>query len=161
MTITIRTILTIVFSCALLMLFAQKPKPAAQKPETFKKFTPPKLISMLGIRSDTATVVIEEAVQLVKLPLKVTDDKKGVYSISSYRTMYRRRGVTENEETGKVSPIMSQVSDIFTETPLPDRWKNILVQQLRSGEELFFYDIVAKDAEGRLMYAPVILIKVK
>lgn len=161
MATTIKSILTILLSCVLTLLFAQTPKPATTKPGTFKKFTPPKLISMLGIRSDTATVLLEEAVQLVKLPLKVTDNKNAVYSISSYRAMYRRRGVTEDEETGKVSPIMSHVSDVFTETPLPARWKNILVQQLRQGEELFFYDIVAKDAEGRLMFAPVLLIKIK
>lgn len=116
---------------------------------------------MLGIRKDTATVYTEEAVQLVKLPLKVTDDKKSVYSISSYRLMYKRIAVTEDEETGKVSPVTSTVSDLFKETPLTAIWIKILTEQMRPGEELHFFDIVAKDAQGRLMFAPELKIKIK
>ena len=32
---------------------------------------------------------------------------------------------------------------------------------MRAGEELYFFDIVAKDAQGRLMFAPELRIKVK
>ena len=81
----------VIFSCSI--VFAQKPKPVTAK--TVQKFTPPKITSALGIRSDTASVYREEAIQLVTLPLKVTDAKKNVYTISSYQFMYKRRGVTE------------------------------------------------------------------
>jgi hypothetical protein len=150
------------FLClSLTVVLAQKPKPAAAQPKAFQKFTPPKLTSMLGIRTDTATVFVEEMVQLVKLPLKVTDDKKNVYSISSYHVIYKRRAVTEDEESGKVTPITSSVSELFRETPLPALWIKILTEQMRPGEELYFYDIVAKDAQGRLMFAPELKIKIK
>jgi hypothetical protein len=157
-----RFIITVVFSFSLLTVFAQKPKPVVVKPSKFQKFTPPKLISMLGIRSDSATVVLEEALQLIKLPLKVTDDKKNVYTISSYHAMYKRRAVTEDDEmSGKVTPVISNVSDIFRTTPLPAIWIKTLAEQLRIGEELYFFDIVAKDAQGRLMFAPELRIKIK
>lgn len=157
----VKYIPTLVLSFALTAGMAQKPKPITKSPPTFQKFTPPVLTSMLGIRSDTASVFIEEAVQLVKLPLKVTDDKKNVYTISSYQFMYKRRAVTEDEETGKVTPIVSNVSNLFKTTPLPALWINIITEQIKPGEELYFFDIVAKDKEGRLMFAPELKIKIK
>lgn len=140
-------------------LQAQVTKPAASK--TFQKFTPPKLITALGIRTDSAVVAREEAVELVMLPLKITDAKKNIYTISSYQVIYKRRAVTEDEETGKVTPVISNVSELFKETPLPALWKNILTEQMRQGEELYFFDIIVKDAQGRLMYAPTLRIKIK
>jgi hypothetical protein len=159
----VKIIFTVVFSFTVSVVVAQKPKPkpANAKPAGFQKFTPPKLVTMLGIRSDTATVYVEEALQLIRLPLKVTDDKKNLYTISSYQAMYKRRGVTEDEQTGKVSPVMSSSSDLFRTTPLPPLWIKILSEQLRAGEELYFFDIVAKDAQGRLMFAPELRIKIK
>jgi hypothetical protein len=77
-----------------------------------------------------------------------------LYSISSYQFLYRKRGVTENEETGKVTPITSMVSQRFTKTPLPKTWIEVIKQDVKPGEELFFFDVIAKDALGRVMYAP-------
>ncbi len=157
----VRFILTFFLCCCLTAVFAQTPKTPPAKPKAFQKFTPPKLTTALGIRKDSATVFLEEAVQLVKLPLKITDDKRNIYTISSYRAMYKRRGVTEDEQTGKVSPVMSNVSELFRTTPLSTLWIKILSEQMRPGEELYFYDIVAKDAQGRLMFAPELRIKIK
>ena len=157
----VKCILTIVFTLSLTTILAQKPKTAPAKPVTFQKFTPPRLTSMLGIRKDTVSVYVEEAVQLVKLPLKITDDKKNNYTISSYRLMYKRRAVTEDEATGKVTPVISNVSDLFRETPLPTLWIKILTEQMRPGEELHFFDIVARDPQGRFMFAPELLIQIK
>lgn len=161
MVTVVKLFLTVVLSISFATVLGQKPKPATAKPGTFQKFTPPKLTSRLGIRTDTASVYIEEAVQLVKLPLKITDDKNNIYTISSYQFMYKRRAVTEDEESGKITPITSKVSDLFRETPLPALWKKILIEQMRVGEELYFFDIVAKDEQGRLMFAPELLIKIK
>lgn len=141
---------------------AQKPKPDRQPVEkAVKKFTPPKLTSTLGIRTDTVSVYVEEGLQLAGLPIKVTDAAKNNYSISSYQFMYKRRAVTEDEATGKVTPVISNVSDLFRQTPLPALWVKTIREQLRKGEELFFFDIVVKDAQGRLMYAPELRIKIK
>jgi len=156
----VQILLAVLFSATTTTALAQKPKPAPGGQST-QKFKPPKLTSTLGIRSDSATVEVEEALQLINLPLKITDDKKNPYSISSYQVMYKRKGVTEDEETGKVSPASSNVAQLFRETPLPAIWKKILTEQLRSGEELYFFDIIAKDAQGRYMFAPELRIKVK
>lgn len=135
---------------------AQNPKPVP-----VQKFKPPKLTTILGLHADSATVVKEEAVQLVHLPLKITDDKKSVYTISSYRFVYNRRTVTEDEETGKAKPASSMVTDIFRSTPLPDLWKKNISEQIKAGEELLFFDIIVKDSKGRFMFAPNLKIKVK
>ena len=157
----VRLLLLVCFSALLTTALAQKPKEGSVKPATVQKFKPPKLTCSLGIRTDSATIAVEEAVQLIRLPLKITDDKKSPYTISSYQLMYRRRAVTEDEETGKVTPTISNVADLFRETPLPELWKKIITEQLRPGEELYFFDIIAKDAQGRLMFAPDLKIKTK
>ena len=160
--------LIVICTLSLSTVLAQKPKPVttkpvAVKPGGFQKFTPPKLNSMLGIRTgDSVTVVLEEALQLVKLPLKVTDNKKNVYTISSYQAMYKRRGVIESEDmSGKTTPTITTVIDNFKTTPLSPIWIKTLTEQMRIGEELYFFDIVVKDAQGRLMFAPELRIKVK
>jgi hypothetical protein len=156
----------IVALCCLLMAahfaMAQKPKPAAVKTTTVQKFKPPKLKISLGNRTDSVIKVsVEEAVQLVTLPLTITDDKKSVYTISSYQCMYKRKGVTEDEQTGKVSPTTNIVADLFKTTPLPDIWKKIIAEQVKAGEEITFFDIVVKDVQGRLMFAPNIKLVVQ
>jgi hypothetical protein len=143
---------------------AQKPKPAtkpaATKPAAVQK-AKPKLTCVLGAYADSATVFVEEAVQLVNLPLRITDDKKTAYPISSYQVIYKRKAVTENEETKEVTQIMSPVADLFRQTPLPPLWRKILTEQLRPGEELYFFDVVVKDAQGHLMFAPDLKLKIK
>jgi hypothetical protein len=136
---------------------SQKPKPATAKPKvtTVQKFKPPTLKSALGNRADSVVKVsVDEAIQLVALPLTITDDKKSVYTITSYQCMYKRKGVTEDEVSGKVSPTTNIVADLFRTTPLPEIWKKIIAEQVKAGEEIFFFDIVVKDAKGRLMFAP-------
>lgn len=153
--------------CGLLLAFANtsiaqtKPvKPAAQP--AVQKFKPPKLYTSIGAKKDTLiTASIDETTGLINLSLSVTDDKKGVYTISSYQCLYKRKAVTEDEETGKVSPTTSIVVQRFTTTPLSDIWRTTISQQLKAGEEITFFDIVVKDAQGRLMFAPTLKITVK
>ena len=156
-----RLLLLVCFLATHTTAVAQKPKQNPAKPATMHKFKPPKLTSSLGIRSDSVVVAVEEARQLVSQPLSITDDKKAVYSISSYQLIYTRRAVTENEETGKVTPTTSSVANLFRQTPLPELWKKNIMEQLKPGEELFFSDNIAKDAQGRLMFAPDLKIKTK
>jgi hypothetical protein len=152
-------VLGLILPATFVMAQPPKPKPkavTAQKPKL------PKLKTALGNRSDSAVnVTVDEATQLILLPLTITDDKKGMYSISTYECMYRRKGVTENEESGKVSPITSIVVEQFKTTPLSEIWKKTITEQLQPGEEISFYDIVVKDAQGRLMFAPNLKLVVK
>jgi hypothetical protein len=136
------------------MAIAQKPKPGSGKEAPAQKSKLPKLKSSLGNRSDTVAVSVDEATSLVKLPLTITDDKKTLYTISSYQCLYKRKAVSEDEESGKVSPISSIVAQVFKTTPLNDTWIKTISEQLKPGEEISFFDVVVKDPQGHLMFAP-------
>ncbi len=141
---------------------AQKPKPVRPKVTPTAKPVFPKLKTSLGSRSDSVVLVpVDEVVQLITLPLTITDDKKTAYTISSYQCMYKRLAVTEDEESGKVSPVKSIVAEFFRTTPLSEIWKKTITEQLKPGEEIYFFDVVVKDAKGRLMLAPNIKILVQ
>jgi hypothetical protein len=124
------------------------------------KFKPPKLFTQMGGFRDSVTLTVPEAENIINQPLKIFDDKKGLYTISSYQFLYRRKVVTEDETTGQPIPTSSMVAGTFKVTPLPDIWVNSVKEQVRPGEELYFFDIIAKDAQGRVMYAPDFKIKV-
>jgi hypothetical protein len=133
-------------------------KPIAQ----VQKFKPPKLYISLGAKKDTLiTAGVDEVTALINQSLSVTDDKKGVYTITSYQCLYKRKAVTEDEETGKVSPTTSIVVQRFSTTPLSEIWRKTISEQLKPGEEISFFDIVVKDAQGHLMFAPALKITVK
>jgi hypothetical protein len=150
----LKIFLAVVLLAAGLQLNAQT-KPAVVK------FKPPKLYTQLGSFRDSVGITVEQAENIIDKALNITDDKKNVYSISSYQFLYRKKGVTEDEATGKVSPATSIVSQLFKITPLPKTWVENIQQQLQSGEELFFFDVIARDAAGKVMYAPNLKIMVK
>jgi hypothetical protein len=159
----VRSILIVVFTAITATLMAQKPKPAPAAAKQTQKFKPPKLTTVLGIHADSATVFVEEALQLVNIPLKITDDKKNPYSISSYQVMYKRTGVTEVEENGsvRVVPATNSVVQLFRETPMSGIWKKTITEQIKPGDELYFFDVIVKDTQGRFMFAPELRIKVR
>ncbi len=132
---------------------------AQTKPAT-APYKVPKLYTQLGEFRDSVSISAAAAENSIGQTLKVFDDKKGVYTISSYQFLYKKKGVTENEETGKVSPTSTIVSQRFKTTPLPQIWIDNVREEVKSGEELFFFDVIAKDAQGRVMYAPDFKIKV-
>lgn len=134
-------------------LLAQKPVSKKAVITPVKKFKQPKLYTTLGSFKDSSGVAIDQVLNSLHLPLKIVDDKNVEYKISSYQFMYKRLGVTEDEKTGKVSPTSSISSARFSTTPLPELWVNTIGQDLKSGEELYFFDVIAKDAEGRVMVA--------
>lgn len=145
------------------IVIAQKTKPVkAGQAAAVQKFVLPKLTTALGSRSDSAvTVSADEAINLINQPLAVTDNKKAVYTITSYQCMYKRRSVTEDEVSGKVSPTSSMVAQSFKTTPLSAIWIKTISEQLKPGEEIFFFDVVVKDVNNRLMFAPNLKLAVR
>ena len=141
---------------------AQTTKPVKAKETPVQKFKPPKLKTSIGKYADSAvTVSADEALQLIELPLTIKDDKNVAYTIASYQCMYKRNGVTEDEQTGKVSPMTSVVSQVFKTTPISELWRKTITEQLRAGEEIYFFDVVVKDTQGRLMFAPNLKLQIK
>jgi hypothetical protein len=135
----------------------------AQDPAITKvpKFKPPVVKSYLGINTNGATVTKEEASQLIALPLKITDDKKNIYTIDSYHFLYKRKGVIQDEETGKKNTTFTNVADVFKTTPLPRVWIDNLKDDFQKDEELYFFDIVVKDNKNRKFFAPDLKITIQ
>ncbi|RYY46537.1 MAG: hypothetical protein EOO06_14320 [Chitinophagaceae bacterium] len=129
-------------------------KPAA-------KFKPLPLTTVIGGYKDSATITVAEAERTIAEKIYIVDTKKVPYTISSYQLAYRKLGVTEDEQTGKVSPTYTLVASLFKTTPLPANWIQQIREQVKAGDELWFFDIIAKDAQGRVMYAPDIKLRVK
>lgn len=154
---------TLLLCCLSFASFAQvKPekKPAGYVP--VNKFKPPVVSTSLAkFSGKEVRVNAETGKQLISLPLRITDAKGNIYALSSYQFAYKRLGVKENEETGETSPATDYRADRFTSTPLPDLWINNISEQLHKGEELWFFDVIAKDPQGRLFFAPDLKIVVE
>lgn len=117
------------------------------------KFKPPKVVSLLGVNSNGATVTIDEANQLISLPLKVIDSSKNNYTLDSYGFLYKRKGLVE-DDNGKKQVVYTTVADKFDKSPLPKIWIDNIQNGFQSSEELYFFDIVVKDKMGRRFFAP-------
>lgn len=123
----------------------------AQKKTLFK---PPVVFTSIGIRTNGDSVKVEEGVQLAGLPLKVRDKAGNAYEIANYRFLYRQKGYVENPENGKIEVVYTNAASRFDHTPLPKVWKENIARQLQKGEEFSFFEILVKDKQGRLFYAP-------
>ena len=147
-------ILIAVFFSALSLHSTAQTKPVV-------KFRPPALTSSLGGFKDSATITVADAERIIGEKISISDSKKGIYTVSSYQFGYRKIGVTEDEQTNKVTPTKTLVASLFKVSPLPATWVQQIREQVKPGDELLFFDVIAKDAQGRVMYAPDIKLSVK
>lgn len=153
------------FLCALLCIFWSGSNVLAQKPvkttlppaATYKK---PLVKTFLGKVSGITTLPADEARKLITLPLKIVDDKNIVYTLSSYQFAYKRLGVTEDEQTGKILPQSDIAADRFTKTPLPEVWLTNIIHRLHKGEELYFFDVIVIDNKDHRFFAPELKITI-
>ena len=134
---------------------------AAAQTKPVVKFKPPPLTTVVGGYKDSNTISVAEAERIIGEKLYISDNKKVMYTISSYQLAYRKLGVTEDEQTGKVSPTYTLTASLFKTTPLPTNWSQPIKEQVKPGDELWFFDVIAKDVKGRVMYAPDVKFKVK
>ncbi len=125
------------------------------------KFKPPVVKTYLGVNQNGAQVTVDEGVQLVGLPLKIVDAKNNAYTISSYQFLYRQKSYFLDDETGKKEEAFTIAADRFSSTPLPKVWVDNIRRNLQKDEQLYFFDIVVKDKEGRQFFAPEIKITIK
>jgi len=140
-------------------VLAQKPAKTDSQPAG-PKAKKPFAKTFLGKATGTISLNSEEAGQLVMLPLKIVDDKNVEYKISSYQLAYKRIGVTEDEETGKTSVQSDVAAQRFTTTPLSAVWQKNIIDGLHKGEELYFFDIIVFDKQGRRFFAPELKISI-
>ncbi len=157
MKIIIKSLLLFYLIFAVSAVFAQDKEIITKEP----KFKPPVVKTYLGVNQNGALVTKEEASQLIGLPLKIVDDKKNAYPIDSYQFLYRRKSTIQNDETGRKETTFTIVADRFDSTPLPKVWIENTKDQFKKDEQLYFFDIVVKDKEGRKFFAPELKITIK
>ncbi|MBS1738767.1 MAG: hypothetical protein JSS98_19475 [Bacteroidetes bacterium] len=146
---SIRIILVIFSSFAYLNTFAQK--------ETITKvphFKPPVVKVILGDLGADSMVSVQAAAANIPMALKVTDAKGTVYPIESYQFVYTKKGVIKDDQTGKLLPTSTIQGSRFSTSPLPKVWSFNIANSIHPGEELYFFDIVVKDKQGRKFSAP-------
>jgi hypothetical protein len=131
------------------------------KPNLYAKFKVPKLICSLGGYKDSSFVSPQITDAIMGAKLNVVDAKNVAYTLSSYQFLYRKIVVSEDEASGKAYNTTSVKSSFFKTTPLPAIWLSMVRENLRPGEEIVFFDIIVKDAQGRVMYAPNLKLTVK
>ena len=51
-------------------------------------------------------------------------------------------------------PTYTMSAEAFTKTPVSAIWIKTIQDLIKKGDELLFFDIIVKDAQGRVMYAP-------
>jgi hypothetical protein len=142
--------------------FAQAVKKSPVKStSSFIKFKPPVVKTFLGRNEKETTVTVDEANQLVTLPLKIADDKNNAYTISSYQFLYKKKSVIENEETGRKEIAFTNTAGIFKTTPLPKVWQDNISGGIQKDEELYFFDVIVNDKQNRKFFAPNLKIIVK
>ncbi len=161
MRILLKAFLVLMTTCFFIYNSSAQKKPAKRPVTTVQKFKAPKLYTFLSSYKDSVSVPLAIAESIIAAKLQVFDDKKNEYTVTSYQFLYRKKTVTEDEQTGKVSPATSIVADRFTTTPLPGLWINKIREELKTGEELYFFDVIAKDTQGRVMYASSLKIMVQ
>lgn len=151
------------FLCFFLFVATAKISFAQQKEVITKvqKFKPPVVKTYLGINQNGAQVTADEANQLISLPLKITDAKNNPYPVESYQFLYRQKSFIRDDETGKIETVFTIVADRFNATPLPKNWADNIKGRLQKDEQLYFFDIIVKDKEGRKFFAPEIKITIK
>lgn len=140
---------------------AQRTQTSRPTTTTIAKYKPPVLFTYLGEFKDSVDVNPLVAEAVIKTPLRIRDAKGAIYTVSSYQFLYRKLVVTENQEMNKKMLTTSVKSSLFKATPLPKIWMDAVTEDLRPGEELYFFDVIVKDAQGRVMRAPDLKLKLK
>jgi len=150
------TLFVLLFSANSLFSFGQKD--GVTKVEKFK---PPVVKSFWGVNQNGASVTTDEATQLLGIPIKITDDKNNPYKIESYQFLYRKKSYIQDAQTGKVVPTFTISSATFDTTPLPQIWIDNVKSGLKKDEQLYFFDVVVKDKQGRKFFAPELKLTIK
>jgi len=157
MKIMIKYLLSILLLSSINISFAQNKQIITKEP----KFKPPVVKTYLGVNQNGAQVTVDEGVQLVSLPLKIIDAKNNQYTIDSYQFLYRQKSFIRDDETGKKEEVFTISADRFNSTPLPKVWVDNITRRLQKDEQLYFFDIVVKDKQGRSFFAPELKITIK
>ncbi len=156
------TIALLLLSICLMQELSAQKTPVNKQPASIQKNKLPVLVTHLGpIKDSMVTLSANLVKSIIDARLVITDDKMNEYTLTYYEFLYKRIGIKEDEATGKISPTTTITADHFASSPLPVLWKKIIKEELKPGEELYFFDIIVKNAQGLSMYAPSLKILIQ
>ena len=102
----------------------------------------------------TGTLDTNAARSVLLTPLKVTDDKGTVFTITRFRFSYKQNSAFQ-DSTGNVvrtSQLFSR--DYYNTDVIDSTWSKIISFELQPGEAFVIDNVVVKDAKGAKMLAP-------
>ncbi|WP_326994070.1 hypothetical protein [Chitinophaga sp. 212800010-3] len=121
---------------------------------------PKKLRSTWGIfLSDTLSKT--EVIKLLDSALVVRDEKNVRYPVISFALTYEKHEPYLNDTTGQVAVYKDYTGENFKSATLSPLWSNGLKDQLKSGDILYFDEIIVRYTGDKLYKAPPIQITVK
>jgi hypothetical protein len=148
------------FNLLLCCFFAVNFNASAQKAKTIKPKKPPVLRTYLGEFSGNISMPKTAVVSAIKLPLVIRDKNSKSYTLSSYQFIVKQFNQAEQED-GKIIRDSLQSGNLLKTTPLPAPWQNRVSEDLRSGDEVKFVDVIVKDSTGQAFHASDLLIRIK
>lgn len=130
----------------------------AQQPAPTLK--PPSLQSFWGATKG-GTFPLELALNIIDSSVRVIDDKKLKYPIASFIILYRSKDRYEDEQTGEIKTRFNNNSVVIRNAAvLEEKWRKMIYENLKPGDELFITDIIVRDKRGNFFKAPEIKVTV-
>ncbi|XVJ65470.1 MAG: hypothetical protein HEQ40_04640 [Lacibacter sp.] len=124
---------------------------AQQKPPTL---TPPELQTFWS-NSKGGTIPLELVLNMIDSTIWVIDGSKMKLSISRFMLVYRSRDRFEDEQTGEIKTRYNNTSVNIKNAGVPEeKWRKMLYENLKAGDEIWFTDIIVKDKRGNFFKAP-------
>lgn len=126
-----------------------------------KKFKPPVVQTMWDKSKNDAKISKVDAVKMLYLPIKIVDSGNHNYTVDSYGFLYRSKSMVDNDQTGKKEVLFTITGDKFIKTPLSKVWIDNIKDNLQPDEQFIFFDVLAKDEQGRIFSAPDLKITIQ
>lgn len=121
-------------------------KNRAEKNTAAKTMSPVFKSTLGNVLSNTVPASVMKS--LLDSSLHARDKKGALHPVVAFRFGYQTHNTFLNDTTGKSQTAPSYFSFQFYNNRLDSIWRKRVGEQLKSGDELFFDRIVAKDPKG-------------
>jgi hypothetical protein len=137
--------------CAVTAAFGQKGKAATGLP---------KLVSSWG-RTPSGNITPKQVISLADSSLRVNDNKGNEYPVSGFRINYTFLSTYKDSESGELKTSKEfRAFDFNDTTHLNQVWKESISDNVKSGDEILFNKITARQKNGKKLNAPDIRFRV-
>ncbi|TDW96042.1 hypothetical protein [Dinghuibacter silviterrae] len=90
---------------------------------------------------------------VLSVPVTVTDDKGGTYTVTRFRFSFRQQSFYQ-DSTGKIDTTFRLFSRIFYASTIDTAWSANIAEQVQPGDAFFIDNVIVKDAKGAKALAP-------